>query len=608
MDATSSAIEARARPARRDGWPTAVASLAVLCWSLGLAGLLVAVISGTADDLSWPDFALGLAYPAVALLAAHVREARRWSALTLMSALASSLNVAATSWADRLYRAHVHPVPGAAWAAWLAGWTWVVSIIGFAAIAYFPDGKLPAPRWRLAPLALAVAGSVIALGNATDRRIGDYGIPSPLPGPRVNMPAAVSGGMLALGVAGLIGCLACIVVKFRRADGMTRRQIGWYGYGYAVTAIVLAIAVTTSLPSALLAIAPVTVAAGAGVAILKYRLYDIDRVVNRTLAWGLITALVIAIYFVCIGFFQRLFAGGGSAGGLLATAIVAVAFQPLRITIQGAVNQLIYGYRDQPDVVFRELAAALTVPASADEPLASVTGTLARALRLPAAALDIDGGPDFRARYASGPAEAASLVQAATAQNGGTRVRVLVLPRGRGGIAGRDRQILGQLAPSLAAAAEAVRLGRALDVSRVRAVAALAEEQRRMRRDLHDGLGPVLAGLRLTIGTAQRLIESEPARAGLMLADAHDDAQAAIEDVRRLAYDLRPPSLDELGLRSWSAPPTGRAAGLPTGRAAGLPTARAADCRPDAPGLGPAGRGRYGPGAVPSAAASRPAR
>ena len=69
-----------------------------------------------------------------------------------------------------------------------------------------------------------------------------------------------------------------------------------------------------------------------------------------------------------------------------------------------------------------------------------------------------------------------------------------------------------------------------------------------MRRDLHDGLGPVLAGLRLTIGTAQRLIESEPARAGRMLADAHDDAQAAIEDVRRLAYDLRPPSLDELGL------------------------------------------------------------
>ncbi len=360
MDVTTRAVDARVRPVSRDGWPAVMAGLAVLCWSLGLAGLLVAVVSGTAADLSWPDFALGLAYPAVALLAAHVREARRWSALTLMSALASSLNVAATSWADRMYRAHVHPVPAAPWAAWLASWTWVVSIIGFAAIAYFPDGRLPSPRWRFAPLALAVAGSVIALGNATDRRIGDYGIASPLPGPRLSLPGAASAGMVGLAAAGLVGCLACIIVKFRRSDGVTRRQIGWYGYGYGVTVVVLAIAVTTSLPSALLAIAPLTVAAGAGVAILKYRLYDIDRVVNRTLAWGLITVLVIALYFVCVGFFQRLFAGGGSVGGLLATAIVAVAFQPLRIMIQGAVNQLIYGYRDQPDVVFRELAGALT--------------------------------------------------------------------------------------------------------------------------------------------------------------------------------------------------------------------------------------------------------
>jgi signal transduction histidine kinase len=82
----------------------------------------------------------------------------------------------------------------------------------------------------------------------------------------------------------------------------------------------------------------------------------------------------------------------------------------------------------------------------------------------------------------------------------------------------------------------------------MRAVEALAEEQRRMRRDLHDGLGPVLAGLRLTIGTARRLILAKPGEADQMLADAQNDAVAAIEDVRRLAHDLRPPSLDELGL------------------------------------------------------------
>jgi signal transduction histidine kinase len=93
-----------------------------------------------------------------------------------------------------------------------------------------------------------------------------------------------------------------------------------------------------------------------------------------------------------------------------------------------------------------------------------------------------------------------------------------------------------------------VRLQRALDSARVRAVTALAEAQRQMRRELHDGLGPVLAGLRLTIGTAREIAESDPAAADAMLAGAQGDALAAADDVRKLAHDLRPPALDDLGL------------------------------------------------------------
>ena len=142
------------------------------------------------------------------------------------------------------------------------------------------------------------------------------------------------------------------------------------------------------------------------------------------------------------------------------------------------------------------------------------------------------------------------LVQAASAQTGGTRVRVWVSPRGPGSLSGRDRQLLDSLAPSLVAAAEALRLRRALETARVRAIRALAEEQRRMRRDLHDGLGPVLAGVRLTIGAARRVVATDPADADRMLADAQADALSAMDDVRRLAHDLRPPSLDDLGLAS----------------------------------------------------------
>ena len=164
--------------------------------------------------------------------------------------------------------------------------------------------------------------------------------------------------------------MAAVLVKFRRSGPTARRQIGWYGYGYAITAVVLVVAVTTNVPSALLAIGPVSVATGAAIAILKLRLYDIDRIVNRTLAWGLLTALVVALYVISVGFFERTFAGRGSIGGLFATAVVAVAFQPLRSSVQRAVNQLIYGNRDQPEVIFRELVAMLDRDTGADDPFA----------------------------------------------------------------------------------------------------------------------------------------------------------------------------------------------------------------------------------------------
>jgi signal transduction histidine kinase len=399
-------------------------------------------------------------------------------------------------------------------------------------------------------IAVIAAGLGVVAGNGFAPRVDDYGIRSPLPGPHLASIGNADGVVAVLALGGLIGCLAAVVVKFRRSGPTGRRQIGWYGYGYAITAVVLVVAVTTNVPSALLAIGPLSVATGAAIAILNLRLYDIDRIVNRTLAWGLLTALVVALYVVCVGFFERAFAGRGSLGGLLATAVVAVAFQPLRSSVQRAVNQLIYGNRDQPEVIFRELAMMLDRDAGAEDPFAALAESLARSLRLPAVVLEVDGGSDLRTSYASDPARTTGLLQAASAQTGGTRVQVWVSPRGPGPLSARDRQLLDSLAPSLVAAAEAVRLRRALETARVRAIRTLAEEQRRMRRDLHDGLGPVLAGVRLTIGAARRVIATDPDDADRMLADAQADALSAMDDVRRLAHDLRPPSLDELGLAS----------------------------------------------------------
>jgi two-component system NarL family sensor kinase len=532
------------------GWGFAVAGLSGLAWVLGLAGLAIAVASGTVGRISWPDLTISLAYPAVALLVAHIRSARLWSALTMVSAVFSGANVATSSWADRAYVAHASGAVGAAWSAWASDWTWAISVAGFSAIAIFPDSKLPSRRWLFAPV-LVVAGCVaVAAGNALQPSVGGYNIPNPFPlhwGFSANAPIA------AVILAGLIGCLAASAVKVRRADGVVRRQIGWYTFGYAVTFIVLVLAVATNLPSAVLAVAPVAIAAGAAVGILKYRLYDLDMLVNRVLVWAALTTLSAVIYVVCVGFFQRLFADAATAGSALAAAAVAVAFQPLRLRVQHGVNRLIYGYRDQPDQVLREIARSLDSAVGSDAVLPALAATMARSLGLKGIVLDVDGGPQFSgpfgaAELAPGQPGHQGLVEAATARHGGTTTRILVTPRRGSSVSARDRRLLADLAPSVAMAAESQRLGRALEQGRLRALAALAEEQRRVRRDLHDGLGPVLAGLRMTIGTARRVAVTEPAAADQLLAEAQQDAQAAIEDVRRLARDLRPAALDDLGL------------------------------------------------------------
>ena len=529
-------------PAR--GWTVPVAGLSALAWVLGLGGVVIAVVSRTTGRVSWPDLTIALAYPAVALLVAHIRQARLWSALTMVSAVFSGANVATSAWADRAYIQHVAGTDGAAWAAWAQGWTWVISVAGFAAIAIFPDSRLPARRWWPAPAALMLGCLLVAASNALRPRIGEYGIANPFPW---HLQFSADAPTAALILAGLCGCLAAGLAKLIRAGAVMRRQIGWYTFGYAVTLVILVLAVTTNLPSAVLAVAPVAIAAGAGIGILQYRLYDLDLLVNRSLVWVTLTALSVALYVACVGFFQRLFADATTLGSLLATGVVAVAFQPLRMRVQHGVNQLVYGYRDQPEVVLREMARSLEKVTDPDAALPALAGTLARSLGLRGVALDVDGGPQFRARYG---AERPDLAAAAQSRQGATTLAILITPRRGGSVSARDRRLLADLAPSVAAAAESQRLSRALEQSRLRALASLAEEQRRMRRDLHDGLGPVLVGLRMTIGSARQIAAAEPSAADEILATAQQDAQTAIDDIRRLARDLRPSALDDLGLAS----------------------------------------------------------
>ena len=293
-----------------------------------------------------------------------------------------------------------------------------------------------------------------------------------------------------------------------------------------------------------------------GVAVLRYRLWDIDLVVNRTLVYGALTVTIAVLYvFVVGGLGVLLQSRGQFLVSLLATGLVAVAFVPLRNRLQRGVNHLMYGERDDPYSVLSRLGKRLEstlVPAAV---LPAVARTVKEALKLTYVAIELrrDGG--FETATFVGDPVAAPL-RLPLVYGGETVGRLVLGPRaGEDSFALEDRRLLEDLAHQIGVAAhatlitdEAVKLSADLQRSRERLVTAREEERRRLRRDLHDGLGPQLAGLTMTAEAARDLISTDPGRAEDLLGDLLERAQAAVSDIRRLVYELRPPALDALGL------------------------------------------------------------
>ena len=312
-----------------------------------------------------------------------------------------------------------------------------------------------------------------------------------------------------------------------------------------------------------------------GTAILRYRLWDIDVIISRTLVYGALTASVIAIYVLVVGYLATLFQTSGNlAISLIATGLVAVLFQPLRLRLQRGVNRLLYGERDDPYAVISRLNQRLEATLAPDAVLPTIVETVREALKLPyvAIALRADQRPTtndqrqaiapdspsilrsssfdtgFEIAAATGTPMAHPLLLPLTYQNEVVG-QLILAPRAAGeAFTPADQRLLDDLARQAGVAAHAVRLTGDLQRSRERLVTAREEERRRLRRDLHDGLGPQLATLTLKLDAARNLIERAPESAAGLLAELKTQTQTAVADIRRLVYELRPPALDELGL------------------------------------------------------------
>jgi signal transduction histidine kinase len=473
-------------------------------------------------------------------------------------------------------------LPGSEYAAWFSTLVEFTGLIlaGVFVMLLFPDGLLPSRRWQIVAWT-AVCGAVLAaLYDAFyPTSVSSYtyvenpfGVQGYYIGGLKTLPfllgSALVGHVLLL-TSGL-GALFSLILRLHRARGDERQQIKWFMYAavpaslcfsyilfsYIVIDFRFLVFITTYRPTweipdeigyvavfALLVVPVFTY-----IAILRYHLYDIDRIINRTLVYGSLSALVVGTYVLAVGGLGALLqAQNNLLLSILAAGLVAILFQPLRIRLQRSVNRLMYGQRDEPYAVLSHLGRRLESTLAPEEALSTIVDTVVQALKLPYAAIALRRDRKFLTAaehgQPSGELEVLPLVYQSEEVG-----RLVVEPRTPGEVFGpADKRLLDDLAHQAGAAAHAARLTADLQSSRERLVNAREEERRRLRRDLHDGLGPTLGGLTLGLDTARGMVTGKSS-AEQLLVRLKEESQEAVSDVRRLVYGLRPPALDDLGL------------------------------------------------------------
>ncbi|MBI2332735.1 MAG: sensor histidine kinase, partial [Chloroflexi bacterium] len=288
-----------------------------------------------------------------------------------------------------------------------------------------------------------------------------------------------------------------------------------------------------------------------GVAILRFRLWDIDPIINRTLVYGTLSFLTVLFYAIIVGFFANYFRNSQTniIVSFIATGIIAVLFEPLRRQLQRGVNRLMYGERDNPATVLTRLSQRLDSALAPDSVLQTIVETLAQTLKLPYAAISfLDEEPRFNSTRDLPPSELIRLPLTHQTERVG---ELALAPRAVGeSFSPTDMKLIHLIAQQAGVAAYTLRLNKDLQKSRERLVTVQEEERRRLRRDLHDGVGPTLASLSQRIDTAAEWVKHDPEKSVELLKTLKGQVRETVAEIRRLVYALRPPVLDEFGLVS----------------------------------------------------------
>jgi hypothetical protein len=349
-----------ARPRRRPDGGLQPQTRTLLAWLLWLAsfgccaaGLAVTLavtrpltiallVEGAAKALAFP-----LGYATIGLVLTLRRPANPIGWLYAAAGLVWSVAIPGDAWLGQLIADH-RPLPLAAQVAAVSGeFNWApATVLGVTLPALLvPDGRLRSRRWRpVAAIGIAAAALVLVGGGLAPARLEDTSIANPfgLTGPAGAVAGALAAAGTMLWAATLVASLACVVVRFRSSGGVERQQLRWVAAG-AVAAVAGLLAgaavpqrtVISSILYAMVLCIPLAVA----VAVLRYRLWDLDRLVSRTVTYAVVTALLVVPYLLIVPAAGRLVQGSGSLAVAAATLAAAAAFAPLRRRVQGLVDR-----------------------------------------------------------------------------------------------------------------------------------------------------------------------------------------------------------------------------------------------------------------------------